>query len=76
MKQIYKEVEQNENVLILNDIIQTFYFKYKDSIPKHLSKEMGKLAKMFEDELSKKYIRSMDIVDSHLIEKITFESIK
>lgn len=76
MKQIYKEVEQNENVLILNDIIQTFYFKYKDSIPKHLSKEMGKLAKMFDDELCKQYIRSMDIVDSHLIEQITFESIK
>lgn len=76
MKQIQKEVEINENVLILSEVIQTLYFKYRNGIPKHLSKEMAKLTKMFEDELCKNHLKNMDIVDSHLIEQITFESFK
>lgn len=76
MERVDKVVEVNEDVLVLSEVIQTLYFKYKDGIPKHLSKELGKLSKMLEDELCKNYIPNMDIADSHLIEQITFESFK
>lgn len=73
MKRITKEIKQDENIMVLCNAIEAIYYYYRGSLPKHINKKVENLLDELEKEYTKDYLKSYDITEYELVEKIVFE---
>lgn len=74
---VVREIKQNDNLYSLYNIVEMLYHHYySTNIPKDVLEELKKLYDYLYEEITKDYVPSLNITNTDLIERITFEGKK